>query len=261
MFQRSSLFQFKHGEHICVFYRSEDDLLEVLSPYVAQGILRGERCFCAQKPETLKRLIYDLRFLGIDVDREIARGALEMHTEDHTYFPNGAFEPSTMMDMLLHSITAAQDKGFAGLRTAGEMSWAVRGRNACDQIIEYEAMVEKGFPGKPVIGLCQYAVNDFAPEVLEAVLENHKMNLADTTPGSMHSSLCLRQGRCSVEIVVDKLVVDPPHYYVVQRHRKSEVLGWGVAPTFDDAARLAEQLVHNFSAPLPLSVPSVQPQA
>jgi len=53
--------------------------MEMLSPCIAVGILRGERCFCAQKPEVLKRLEYDLRFIGIDTDREIRRGALELH--------------------------------------------------------------------------------------------------------------------------------------------------------------------------------------
>ena len=247
MFQHSPLFQFKHGDHICVFYRSEDALMEVLSPYIAQGILRRERCFCAQRPETLKRLIYDLRFLGIDVDREIARGTLELHTEDETYFPNRVFEPSTMMDMLLRAIETARNEGFTGLRTAGEMSWAVRGRNACDQILAYENLVDEIFPGKSATGLCQYSVNDFDPETLDCVLENHKMHLAESD-SSLHSSVSIRQGRCNVEIVVDKFVVDPPHYYVVQPHRKrSEVLGWGVAPTFDDAAARAEQLVRSFS--------------
>jgi hypothetical protein len=38
MFRLSPLFQFRHGDHLCVFYRSEDALLEVLTPYVAEGI-------------------------------------------------------------------------------------------------------------------------------------------------------------------------------------------------------------------------------
>jgi len=50
MFRQSPLFQFRHGDHICVFYRSEDSLREVLTPYIAEGLRRGQKCFCAQKP-------------------------------------------------------------------------------------------------------------------------------------------------------------------------------------------------------------------
>jgi DcmR-like sensory protein len=242
MFRHSPLFQFKHGDHTCVFYRSEEALFELLTPYIAEGILKGERCFCAQKPEFIKRLIYDLRFLGIDTDREIARGALELHTEDETYFTNNRFEPEAMMEMLTRSIREAQEKGFAGLRTAGEMSWAARGRDECDQVIGYEKMVEECFPGKAVIGLCQYAMNEFTPDVLNVVMENHRLHVADRAADSFHSSLSVRYGGCSAEVVVDKLMLDPRHYYVVQQQRSREILGWGVAPTFESAIAKAEQL-------------------
>jgi DcmR-like sensory protein len=241
----SPLFQFRHGNHICLFYRSEDSLMEVLTPYIAEGILRGERCFCAQKPEVLKRLLYDLRFIGIDTDREIQQGALDLHTEDETYFVNRRFEPQAMIDMLMRTIEEAREQGFAGLRTAGEMGWAMRGRNECDEILEYEKMVENSFPGKPAIGLCQYAVNEFRPETLDSVLEHHRLHLDESRRNSLHSSIHVRLGRHGAEIVADKLMVDPRYYYVVQQVRPREIVGWGVAPNFDSATARAEQLVRD----------------
>ena len=89
--------------------------------------MKGERCFGAQKPNILKRLYYELRFRGIDVDRELKRGSLEFHTEEEVYFSKGIFEPAVMMEMLLQSINDSAEKGFSGFRTAGDLSWAVRG--------------------------------------------------------------------------------------------------------------------------------------
>jgi len=243
--RHSPLFQFKHGDHTCLFYRSEDALMEVLTPYVGEGILKGERCFCAQKPEILKRLIYDLRFLGLDTDKEIKRGALELHTENEAYFPNNRFEPLVMMEMLTRSIAETAEKGFTGFRSAGELSWAVQGRNECDQIIEYEQMVERAFPGRPAIGLCQYAVNAFTPEVLELVLETHRLHLSDTHEDCHHSSLHVQYGTHGAEIVANKLLIDPHYYYVVQQVLQREIIGWGVAPTFDGATTSAEQIVRD----------------
>ncbi len=120
----SPLFQFKHGSHTCVFYRSQKMLLEVLTPFVAEGLRRGEHVFCVQKTDTLRSLLYDLRFLGVDTDREIERGALELHTEAEVYLPNGAFQPEKMMEMLARSVDRALDSQFTALRTAGEMGWA-----------------------------------------------------------------------------------------------------------------------------------------
>ncbi len=248
MFRHSPLFQFGYGDHLCVFYRSSDSLFEVLTPYIAEGILKGEKCFCAQKPESLKRLIYDLRFLGIDTDREMKRGALELHTEDETYLPESRFEPEALVEMLAGAIDDASQKGFSGMRTAGEMSWAVRGRNACDQVLVYEKMIDECFPGKAVIGLCQYSMNDFPPDILEAVLESHRLHLCDTNSNCLHSSLHVRNGTYNAEVVVDKLMLDPRFYYVVEQSRSREVLGWGVAPSFDSAAAQAEQLARESGA-------------
>lgn len=249
MYLQAPLFQFKHGDHTCVFYRSQDALMEVLTPYVADGLLRNERVFCAQRPEVLKRLVYDLQFLGMDTDREIKRGALELHTEDEAYFPNRQFEPLAMMEMLMQSIDESLKRGFVAFRSAGELGWAARGRSSCDQVIEYEKMVEKCFPDKPAIGLCQYALKDFLPETLDSVLECHKLHIPETREKSLHSSLHVRYGSHGAEIVVDKLVVKPRYYYVVEKIRQRDIVGWGVASDFDSATERAGQLVTQVNGP------------
>ena len=241
MFRQSSLFQFKNGDHTCVFYHSIDELMQVLNPYIADGLRRGERCFCAQKSEVLKRLIYDLRYLGIDPEKEIQRGALELRSEDDTYFPNRRFEPEAMMEMLVRSIRAAHEQGFRSFRSAGELSWATEGRNLCDLVIGYEELVDEYYPGKPAIGLCQYQIEKFPPEVLEAVVRAHRMKLVEAA-NSCHSSLYIRNGHWAAEVVADKTKGNPRYYYVVQSRRAQEVAGWGVAPNFESATARIDQL-------------------
>ena len=248
MLRHSPLFQFRHGDHICVFYRSENALMEFLAPYIAEGLRKDERCFCVQKPHTLRRLIYDLRFIGIDTDREVERGALDLHVEDEVYLPNGRFEPEKLMDMLLKSIETAVKNGFSGLRTAGELSWSVRGRNECDRLVGYEKLVDKYFPGKQVIGVCQYAIDEFSPEVLDLILDAHRLHLADQGPAAIYSSINIGYGHCNAEFVADKFVVDPRYYYVVQQKRQKEVLGWGSAPDINSATIQAEKIVKSAAA-------------
>jgi hypothetical protein len=242
MLRQSSLFQFRKGNHACVFYRSEDTLLELLSPYIAEGLQRGERCFCAQKPAILKRLVSDLKGLGIDADREINRGSLQLHTEDEAYFPSKKFEPVAMIDMLLRSITESQQQGFAAFRSAGELSWAVRGWNVCDRVIDYEKMVEAAYPKRPAIGLCQYSVNDFPPAVLDAILDTHKMHFDESRENTRHSSMCVNYEKYGVEVVADKSRIDPHYYYVAQQLQPPELMGWGVAADFNSAMAKTDQL-------------------
>ncbi|HVN18361.1 MAG TPA: MEDS domain-containing protein [Dongiaceae bacterium] len=245
MFRTSSLFHFNHGDHACVFYRNEESLREVLSPYIADGLRRGERCFCAQTPQICKQLLNDLRFLGIDTDQAIQRGALELHTCEEAYFPNGKFQPETMIELLLHSMEDAWRRGFTALRTAGELSWALEGKADCDQLLSYEKLVDDLFPGKAVTGLCQYRIQSFSPAILQSVVDAHRFHMSQENPRAFHTGITVRNGACWTEIVADKLVVNPPHYYVVQRREDHQVLGWGVAPTFDEANTQASRVIQS----------------
>jgi MEDS: MEthanogen/methylotroph, DcmR Sensory domain len=249
MFRHSSLFQFKNGDHTCVFYRTQQALMEVLTPYIADGLRRSERCFCAQKPQILKRLVYDLWFLGIDPDQEIRRGALELQTVNETYLPNDRFEPRALMDMLIRSIEEARRNGFRSFRTAGELSWAVEGRNVCDHVVGYEKLVDEYYPGQPAIGLCQYSMSKFEPHVLQAVLQAHRMQVVETATHSDHASMHIRDNSWSAEIVADKMALSPRYYYVVHHREPSEPLGWGIAPDFDSASANIDRLTCSSQVP------------
>lgn len=223
--------------------------MEVLSPYIAEGLRNGERCFCVQKPEVAKRLEYDLQFIGTNVDKALKSGALEFHNIADVYLPNGKFEPEAMIDLLIRTIEDTPRKGFSGFRSAGDLSWAVNGRNECRQVVGYEAMVEECFPGKAAIGMCQYPIDSFPQEVLESILSLHRQQIVEAPfPGS-HASVCVSSDYCIAEIVADKFVVKPKYYYVVEQQNHRGLVGWGVAPDFEGASEEADKLVRRVSAP------------
>lgn len=244
MLRRSSLFHFKHGDHTCVLYRSEDALMDVLTPYVAEGLRNGERCFCVQKPQIGKRLLSELRALAFNVDDLQQTGALEIHRYEEVYFCNGTFQPRVMMDMLMRSLNEALQKGFSGFRTAGDLSWAVNGRYDCTPLIHYEGLVNGYYPGRPVVGLCQYDTTAFSPRMLESVIANHGLCVTDL-PSSRdrYSCVSLRHGNFWYDVVAEKLSITPSYYYVAQRRKPAEIVGWGVSSDFDRACAEAEEIL------------------
>lgn len=236
----SPLFQFKQGDHICVFHRSEDTLMEVLTPYIAAGILKGERCFCVQQPQVASRLEAELRKNGIDVEAALKSGALDFHRIEDAYMPGGAFEPNKMIDMLVNTIEDSVKQGFSGFRSAGDLSWASAATDECRQIIGYEQMVADAFPGRPATAMCQYPVDLFSLRVLDRIWRAHRQMMIDPEAASNHASLFVNMGKCMCEIVVDKFLVNPRYYYVVEEQERREILGWGIAPDFDVASLRAE---------------------
>ncbi len=247
MLPQAPLFQFQHGDHICVFYRTETALLEILTPYIAEGLRKGERCFCVQTNEVIRRLSMDLQFIGVNVEREMARGALEFHTENEVYFENGGFDGNAMIRRLMHSIDESAKAGFTGFRTAGELTWAAADTH-CKQVLGYEKMVEQSYPGKRAIGLCQYRMSAFDPKVLESLLETHRMHLIEPDHASRFASVQIGHGLYATEIVADKVTSHPNYYYVVQDRRPKQVIGWGVARDFESANTEAQELVRQLTA-------------
>jgi DcmR-like sensory protein len=242
MLPQAPLFQFQHGDHICVFYRTDVALLEVLTPYIAEGLRKGERCFCVQTNEVIRRLTFDLQFIGVNVEREVARGALEFHTENEVYFENGSFDGEAMIRRLMRAVEDSVKAGFTGFRSAGELSWA-SAETHCKQVVGYEKMVEECYPGKRAVGLCQYRMSAFRPAVLEALLETHRMHMIEPDTASRFASIQIGHGGYATEIVADKVAEHPNYYYVVQDRRPKQVLGWGVAEDFESASSEAQELV------------------
>lgn len=229
-----------------MFYPSEDSLLDVLTPHVAEGLRRGERCFCVQKPHIARRLLSELRFLSFNTDEVQRSGALEIHSDEKAYLTGGKFQPRAMLDMLMRSLNGALQQGFPGFRTAGDLSWAIEGRNECAQLLDYEGLVNAYYPGRPVVGLCQYDTNAFAPRMLDSVVAKHGLCVTDSLLSSPnYSCISIRNGNFWHDVVADKLSVAPNFYYVAQRRKPAGIVGWGVAPDFDRACAEVEGIVRS----------------
>ncbi|HKD79629.1 MAG TPA: MEDS domain-containing protein [Candidatus Angelobacter sp.] len=244
----SSLVQFKRGDHICLFYRDEPSLVETLVHFLAAGRRRHERCFCVQKPHIIPLILEGLEALGMNTTLERQLGTLDIHTDDEFYYSRGSFEPQALIDALDKAIQDALTLGFTGMRIAGELSWALDGCHGnqtvlCDQIVGYERLVQRSFPGKPMIGLCQYAANLFPSDVLRRVLDAHRIAIEETMVSMNHSTLTLRAGNFLADIVTDRIRPGSAFHYVVQRRAGNDVLSWGQEPTIDAAIRTSETIM------------------
>jgi hypothetical protein len=246
------LVQFKRGDHVCIFYRDERTLVETLADYLAAGVRNGERCFCAQKPHLISDLLNRLRLTGVPVEEATASGALEIHALEDVYFVGGHFDPNRMIAMLERSIDDALAKGFSGFRTAGELSWALEdgsaGKRYCDQLLEYEAMVQAAYPSKAAVGLCQYPAHRFPQELIDSVLAAHRMALEETMVSTNHSTLTLRSGSYFADIVADRMNPASAFHYVVQKRGELDVLSWGIEPTIDQAIRSSESVFSSMAS-------------
>lgn len=242
------LFGFNQGDHCCIFYEDESALLEILIPYLAEGLKKRERCFTAQAESFAGRLVSELKRSGIDADAEIASGALTVVTLEQFYGNDAkSFHPYTLMSRLLTFVDESIALGYTGTRTAGEMQFIMRNGIPCNYLMEYERMVDAAFPGKHVLGICQYNTRLLAPEVLQQALAAHRQSVSNLPGSTDHCSMSIRHDRFLLDITAHRERRSKNFYYVAQEHDKREILGWGVAHNFDDAVDRGESLLYTRS--------------
>ncbi len=237
-----SQFHYECGNHICLFYRHPTELLYALVPYIADGLRKAEQCVCLQRKSIIQVLIYRLQFLGIDTDRAIRRGALELHVAEDIYLTNRKFQPDNVRQLIERRVEDSTKRGFQGFRGAGDLSWAAGRSSVCHQLVSYEEGLQAYCPGRPVTLMCQYQQVRFEAEVLKSVLQAHQFSITETQAGSTYVTVYTQHGVHGIDIVGNRHPSGEPFNFVV-RHKSGTILGWGSEATVEAARGKARSLL------------------
>jgi len=153
----------------------------VLTPFLRQGLERGEKVIYIVDARTAETVLGYLRDDGLDPEPHLVSGQLVILTSDDAYLGReGVFDPDGMIAHLRSGTEQALVEGYPALRVAGEMIWVLRGLPGSERLIEYEARLNEFFPGSSCTGLCQYDRRRFDPAVLLDVLRTHPLAIVGT---------------------------------------------------------------------------------
>jgi len=160
------------GDHAALFYRTEEEQLHIVIPFMAIGLERNERCLYIAEDHTPSEIYRKLEEFGVDVHHARENGSLNVVTKHETYLRHGAFEPDKMIVDLCNAVQEAVDSGFTGLRACGELSWALDFPSALAQMIKYEEELEEHFHSK-FAALCQYDESRYPVSIIEQMKRLH----------------------------------------------------------------------------------------
>ncbi|MBC7226919.1 MAG: GAF domain-containing protein [Thermoflexales bacterium] len=171
----SSALRFPPTSHICGFYETEEEHRALVTPFLLQGLERGERVVYITDAHSPGTILEYLRDGGVDTGAALECGQLVFRTAQETYLPDGRFDPDRMLALLRAETERALADGFTGLRMTGEMTWALRGMPGHEFLSQYEARVNELLPDLPFIYLCQYDRRQFGPDFLLDMLWCHPL--------------------------------------------------------------------------------------
>lgn len=171
------------GTHVCLFYTTKAELLEISVPFLAAGLASNERCYWGvADPLTVDEAKRALREAVPDFDNHEARGSIEVRRFVDQYLPaGGTFDPYEMAGAWKPFLAQALADGYSGLRGTGTTEWLPK--SDWQSFAEYERQVDESVAGHALKFLCSYSIPMCGPlELLEAA-RSHPLAIARRNGG------------------------------------------------------------------------------
>jgi MEDS: MEthanogen/methylotroph, DcmR Sensory domain len=157
------------GDHVCAFYRGSGDRDDVLMPYLRTGITCGDKCICIVDSANTARQV---KLLDPD-DGVHGHQQLDVHIPETSYLAGGGFSRADMLCFWTDHLNAAADDGYPFSRLVGEMTWALRDAPGVEDLVLYEAELNRVAPKYPTVVLCLYDLDRFTGEVIVSIVKTH----------------------------------------------------------------------------------------
>lgn len=152
----SGLGRVSWGTHVCVFYDSVSELLEVLIPYYRSGLQNNEKCvlICSgpsgkqEAEDTLRRAIPGL-------EKYVVSGQMTVLSHNEFYLDKeGGFCPERVTRQWRDLLDTALTEGYEGLRVSGDSSWIDRA--LWDSFCAYERSLHVSIDHERILVVCCY---------------------------------------------------------------------------------------------------------
>ena len=165
------------GTHLCVFYQTEQDLLDTAVSYFEAGLKNNEFCVWAiSDPISETHAKAALRREIPDFDQYLANGQIEFLQATDWYLEGDKLDVKRVTDGWSEKLRGALAKGYAGMRISGNAFWIAT--DYWNAFCAYEAELDKGLAGQKIIALCTYPLQaSSAVDVLD-VARVHQCSMA-----------------------------------------------------------------------------------
>ena len=160
---------------MCLIYDNEEQLQTIVSEYLAAGLRQGEvvrYAFDVTDPEQIRSWLLET---GVTLPED---APLNLSKAEDVYCPGGRFNPQEIIAGMVPRYDKAKKAGYKGMRSCGEMSWALKGIPNSERFLEYEALINTVTSDFPFTGMCLYDARLFRGDVLFKVLQVHPYMIA-----------------------------------------------------------------------------------
>jgi PAS domain S-box-containing protein len=164
------------GTHFCQFYKTEQDLLDILVPYFKTGLEANEFCmWVTSEPLTGKKALQAMAGTVPDFVKYLKNGQIEVLSYTEWYTKGGEFDSQRVLNGWVSKLDSALAKGYDGLRLTGNTFWLRK--KDWGKFTDYENEIQKIIGQYRMMALCTYSLEKCGAEEVLDVVSNHKFAL------------------------------------------------------------------------------------
>lgn len=141
----------KHGSHLCAFYETKDDLIDLVLPYFTGGAKRGDACVWMM-PNSVSA-----EEAALHGRAAVDESGIELYSGRKLYLKELHFECEPVVSFWNEKLQQALDAGRSGLSASGDAFWLQP--SDWNAFLEYEADLTKTIADKPITLLCTYPLS------------------------------------------------------------------------------------------------------
>ena len=143
------------GSHLCQFFETEEDLLQLVIPYFKAGIENNEFCLWIMfDRKQVDHAIKMLKVLDPDLIKNLEKKSIEIVDYMTLYFRDGHFDDKEVCDDVNKRQQNALTAGYDGMRIHANDTWLVC--QNWDVFVKYEREMQTLVHDQQIILLCTY---------------------------------------------------------------------------------------------------------
>ncbi|HEX3036851.1 MAG TPA: MEDS domain-containing protein [Thermodesulfobacteriota bacterium] len=158
------------GTHVCNFYKTKEDLIELLVPYFKAGLENNEMCmWVTSETLNLREAQEALGKAVPDLDTYFRNGQIQIIDAYNWYLQDQKLRSlEEVLNGWLAKEQEALKKGFKGLRLTGNTYWLEQ--KDWNKFSEYVSTINSSIHKHKIIALCSYSLEKCGPsDIVEAV--------------------------------------------------------------------------------------------
>jgi len=159
--------------HICAFFNGVDEEHRVLRSFIKDGFDSGDKAFHIVDPELQGQHLKRLAESGIDVERAMGTGQLELRRWQDAYLRGDRFDQDAMLALLEEVLQSGEASGYPFTRLVAHMEWALLDKPGVADLLEYETRLNYMLPKYDDPVICTYDLSKFSASAVMDVMRTH----------------------------------------------------------------------------------------